>query len=174
MNPKGASLPLWVLGLVEEVKSSFQCQLSQDRILQTMNSYAALEHNIAIKMVPLFIKDLAIWGLNSRAKSGVTSTMSNLGNIEMPLQTVPYIDRFCAFMTAPSEQICISSFQDKMVFGEVTAYTTHEVMLHFFRRLADMDIPVELASNDYDMEPEHMTAHLHKKERSKDAVLSKM
>ena len=160
--------------IIEEVKSSFQCQLSQDRILQTMNSYAALEHNIAIKMVPLFIKDLAIWGLNSRAKSGVTSTMSNLGNIEMPLQTVPYIDRFCAFMTAPSEQICISSFQDKMVFGEVTAYTTHEVMLHFFRRLADMDIPVELASNDYDMEPEHMTAHLHKKERSKDAVLSKM
>ena len=123
-----------------------------------MNSYAALEHNIAIQMVPLFLKDLAIWGLNNRAKNGVTSTMSNLGNSEMPEETVPYIDRFCAFMTAPSEQICVSSFQDRMVFGEVTAYTTHEVMLHFFRRLSAMGIPVELASNDYDAKPKEKRA----------------
>ena len=75
--------------ILSEVKASFQKQLSQDRILQTMNSYAALEHNIAIQMVPLFLKDLAIWGLNNRAKNGVTSTMSNLGNIEMPEETVP-------------------------------------------------------------------------------------
>ena len=144
--------------ILSEVKASFQKQLSQDRILQTMNSYAALEHNIAIQMVPLFLKDLAIWGLNNRAKNGVTSTMSNLGNIEMPEETVPYIDRFCAFMTAPSEQICVSSFQDRMVFGEVTAYTTHEVMLHFFRRLSAMGIPVELASNDYDAKPKEKRA----------------
>jgi hypothetical protein len=79
----------------------------------------------------------------------VTSTLSNLGRIDMPEEAVPYIDKFSAFMTAPSEQICIATFQDRMVFGEVSAFTTHEIMLHFFRRLTEMGIPVELATNDY-------------------------
>jgi hypothetical protein len=137
--------------IINEVRESFTKQLSKEKILQTMNSYAALEHNIAIQMAPLFIKDFAIGKLSSLAKHGVTSTMSNLGNISMPPETVPYIRKFCGFMPAPSEQICVMTFQDNMVFGEVTAHTTHEVMLHFFRRLTAMGIPVELASNDYDV-----------------------
>lgn len=136
--------------IISEVKASFKDQLSQEKIFQTMNSYAALEHNIAIKMVPLIIKDIAIDRLNRLAVKGITSTMSNLGNIEMPAEAVPYIDKFAAFMTAPSEQVCVASFQDRMVFGEVSAYTNHEVMLHFFRRLTDMNIPVELATNDFE------------------------
>lgn len=138
-------------GIIEEVKKSFETQLSAEKIFQTMNSYAALEHNVAIKMVPLIIKDLTIGRLYRHASRGVTSTMSNLGNIEMPAGTLPYIEKFAAFMTAPSEQICVSSFKDKMVFGEVSTYTTHEVMLHFFRRLTEMGIEVTLASNDYDV-----------------------
>ena len=138
--------------IINSVKESYSRQLEPDRIYQTMNSYAALEHNVAIQMVPLIIKDLTVGWLNSRAKKGVTATVSNLGNIEMPEKAVPYIDKFCAFMTAPSEQICIASFHDRMVFGEVSPFTTHEVMLHFFRRLTDMGIDVELATNDSDNE----------------------
>ena len=136
--------------ILNVVKESFEKQLQPERILQTMNSYAALEHNIAIKMVPLFFKDLTIGRLNRRAAAGVTSTMSNLGNIEMPEAAVPYIEKFCAFMTAPSEQVCVVSFQDQMVFGEVSSYTTHETMLHFFRRLTEMGIPVVVATNDFE------------------------
>ncbi len=139
--------------ILKEVKESFQYQLDKDRIAKTMNSYGALEHNIAIQVVPLVLKDLGISRIDSMAKAGVTSSMSNLGNIEMPEQTIPYIDKFCAFMTAKSEQVTVASFGDKMVFGEVTTFTTHEVMLHFFRRLTAMGIPVELATNDYDKEP---------------------
>lgn len=139
--------------IISEVKSSFSRQLSADRITQTMNSYAELEHNIAIQIAPLFIKDFAINKLSGLAKHGVTGSMSNLGRIEMPAEAVPYINKFCGFMTAPSEQICVMTFGDKMVFGEVTSHTTHEIMLHFFRRLTAMEIPVELASNDWDIPP---------------------
>ncbi|MBO5551695.1 MAG: hypothetical protein J5966_07025, partial [Lachnospiraceae bacterium] len=85
-----------------------------------------------------------------RAKKGVTTTLSNLGRIEMPEGLSQFVDRFSAFMAAPSQQICISSFGDRMVFGEVSPYSTHEVMLHFFRRLVKLGVDVELASNDYD------------------------
>ena len=68
----------------------------------------------------------------------------------MPENISPYIDRFSAFMAAPSQQVCISSFGDRMVFGEVSPYTTHDVMRNFFRRLVALGVDVELASNDYD------------------------
>lgn len=135
--------------ILDEVKESFREQLSPEKISQVMNSYEELEHNLAIKMFPLAIKDIGTNRLNLLASMGVTSTMSNLGVVRMP-EAEPYITKFSAFMTAPSEQICIVTYGDSMVFGEVSACTTHEVMLHFFRRIAAMGIPVEVATNDYE------------------------
>ncbi|MBQ9605768.1 MAG: hypothetical protein IJV16_01145 [Lachnospiraceae bacterium] len=136
--------------VIKAVKGEYEEQLSEEKIEQTMNTYASWEHNIAVKMVPIWIKDIVIDFFNRRAKKGVTTTLSNLGRIQMPESLEPYVDRFSAFMAAPSQQVCISSFGDKMVFGEVSPYSTHEVMLHFFRRLKKLGVDVELASNDYD------------------------
>ena len=135
--------------ITQTVKESFEHHLSMDQITQTMNSYSALEHNIAIQVAPLMLKDLGINKLNLLAKSGVTGTMSNLGRINMPDAAVPYIKQFSGFMTSPNEQVCVMTFGDNMTFGEVTSNNTHEIMLHFFRRLVAMGIPVEIATNDY-------------------------
>ncbi|MCR4903112.1 MAG: hypothetical protein K6A23_09645 [Butyrivibrio sp.] len=140
--------------IISKVKASFEDQLKPENVANTMNSYGALEHNIAIKVMPLFIKDIGIHFFDSQAKAGVTTSISNLGQIKMPPELCPYIDKFSAFMTAPSQQICISSFGEKMVFGEVSPFKTHQIMLNFFRRLISMGIDVELSTNDYDVEEE--------------------
>ncbi|MBR2187698.1 MAG: hypothetical protein IJ857_10200, partial [Lachnospiraceae bacterium] len=118
--------------IISVVKSEFEGQLSREKINENMNSYAALEHNIAVKMIPLFIKDIGISLFSMFATRGVTCTMSNLGKIEMPEELREYIDYFSAFMAAPSEQVCVSTFGDRMVFGEVSPYVTHGVMMNFF------------------------------------------
>lgn len=140
--------------IIPKVKAGFEEQLSKEKINENMNSYAALEHNIAVKMIPLIIKDIGISLFSLTANRGVTCTMSNLGKIEMPEGLEPYIDYFSAFMAAPSEQICVSTFGDRMVFGEVSPYVTHGVMMNFFRILSSMDIEVEISSNDYDLQGE--------------------
>lgn len=136
--------------IIHTVNDAYKEQLSEETIRQNMNSYAALEHNLAVKIAPLILKDFTISKFDRAAKKGITSSMSNLGRIDMPDEVSPYIDRFSAFMTAQSQQICVCSFNDKMVFGEVSPYKTHAVMLAFFRRLTSMGINVELATNDYD------------------------
>ena len=115
-----------------------------------MNSYSALEHNLAIKMVPLPIKDFTIGRFNAAAKKGITTSMSNLGQIKMPPEVEDYIDRFGAFMTAASQQVCVCTFKDKMVFGEVSPFKTHKTMLNFFRCLTEEGLEIELGTNDYD------------------------
>ncbi len=138
--------------VIPRVRKEFEEQLSHENIMKTMNSYSALEHNLAIKFVPLMIKDIFIHMFDSRAKRGVTTSISNLGRIVMPESLSPYILKFSAFMTAASQQICISSFGDQMVFGEVSPFKTHKVMLNFYRKLIGFGIPVILSTNDYDEE----------------------
>jgi len=132
------------------VKETYKEQLSPENIRNTMNSYSSLQHNIGIKMVPLTLKDLAIRYFTHKTRRGTTATISNLGRIEIPETFVPYIDRFSSFMSTQNMQVCISTFQDKMVFGAVSAYSEHRVLLGFFRRLTELGIEVEIASNDYD------------------------
>jgi hypothetical protein len=134
------------------VKEQFEKQLQPDNIGKTMNSYASLEHNMVIRMFPLFIKDPCIRFFDIMAKRGVTSTISNLGQIKMPDELVPYINKFSAFMTASNQQICLSSFGDNLVFGEASPNRTHPVLLNFFRELTSMGLNVELSTNDYDIE----------------------
>ncbi len=152
-----------ISSIINTVKNEYQEQLLEENISKTMNSYNYLEHNIGIKMVPVWIKDLAIAYFNSGAKRGTTTTLSNLGRIKLREELVPYVEKFSAFMAAPSQQICISSFEDKMVFGEVSPYDTHEVMFHFFRRLTELGARVELASNDHDMVKEQTEAKMSKR-----------
>ncbi len=136
--------------IIDPVAADFKEKLSPENIEKTMNSYSTLEHNLAIKMVPLPIKDFAIGYFDRAAKKGVTTSMSNLGQIKMPKEVCEYIDKFSAFMTASSQQVCVCSFKDRMVFGEVSPYKTHKTMLNFMRCLTQEGLEVELATNDYD------------------------
>ena len=136
--------------ITETVDRQFKERLKVDNVIDNMNSYTALERNPAIKVLPLLFKDLAIQFFDYNAKRGVTSSVSNMGQIRMPVETHGFIQRFSGFMTATSQQITICTFKDQMVFGEVSPFSTHRVMLSFYRRLTAMGIPVTLSTNDHD------------------------
>ena len=137
--------------IIPVVKDSFDRQLKQDQVELTMNSYAALEHNLAVKVVPLPIKNLVISMANAKMQKGITGTVSNIGKIKVPEAMAPYIDKFSCFMAAPEIQYCICSYKDKLVFGVASAFIEHPVIRNFFRDMVDMGIEVELESNDFDV-----------------------
>ena len=115
-----------------------------------MNTYSALEHNWAVKVLPLQVKDLGIQGFNYLRLKEVTTSVSNVGRLTMPEPLVPYIDRFAGFMSTQRGQMVVVSFQDKLVFGITSAFKRHDVMMNFYRRLTELGLDVELATNDYD------------------------
>ncbi|MBR1477750.1 MAG: hypothetical protein IJ608_07295 [Lachnospiraceae bacterium] len=136
--------------IIAPVKESFERQLSKENIRNTMNSYMALEQNIGIKMIPLFIKDPGIRFFYNLTKKGVTATMSNMGKIKLAPELEPYVEQFSGFMSTGNMQITVASFKDKMVLGAVSAYTEHSVLINLFRRLSELGLSVVLATNDYD------------------------
>ena len=140
--------------IIPVVKDSFDRQLRQDQVELTMNAYASLEHNLAIKVVPLLIKNAVISAANAKVQKGITGTISNVGKITVPEAMEPYIEKFSCFMAAPEIQICICSYKDQLVFGVASAFIAHPVIRNFFRGMVDMGIDVELESNDFDAREE--------------------
>jgi hypothetical protein len=136
--------------VIESVKKSFREQLREDRIAETMNTYSALEHNWAVKVIPLQLKDMGISGINYLRKREVTTSVSNVGRVTMPEELATYIDRFSSFMSTNGEQMCISSFEDRLVFGFTSAFVQSAPIMNFFRRLTGFGIEVELGTNDFD------------------------
>lgn len=140
--------------IIPVVKDSFDRQLRQDQVELTMNSYASLEHNPAIKLVPLPIKNMVISAINANMQKGITGTISNVGKVSVPETMEPYIEKFSCFMAAPEIQVCICSYKDQLVFGVASAFIEHPVIRNFFRDMVDMGIDVELESNDFDVRRE--------------------
>ena len=136
------------------IKNEFREKLTEDKIFDTMNSFAALEHNYAVKMVPLFLKFFGIRGINYLMKTGVTTSVSNLGTIALPEEMTTYVSHFSGYMSCRKASICLSSYGDRTVFGIVSCFTGHDVFMRLFRRLAELGIPAEVATNDYDTEVE--------------------
>ena len=138
--------------VIKEIDREFRESLVEDKIFDTMNSYAALEHNYALKMVPLFVKYPALRYFNYSMKKGVSTSVSNVGKVELPEEMKPYVESFCGYMSGRTAFMCLTSYKDNTVFGITSCFTRHEVFMQFFRRLTELGIPVELATNDYDRE----------------------
>ena len=136
--------------IIPAVRESFNKQLRQDQVELMMNSYSSLEHNMAIKVVPLWIKNLVISLINAKTQLGITGTISNVGKVTVPEEMEPYIRKFSCFMAAPEVQVCICSYKDELVFGVASAFIQQPVIRGFFRDMVDMGIEVVLESNDFD------------------------
>ena len=115
-----------------------------------MNSYSALEHNLAVRVIPLFIKNMALQGIAYRMNTGVTTSVSNVGVVKLPAEMAPYVEKFSSFMACKTVFLCVSTYEDHMVFGIVSSFEKHPVAMNFFRRLVQLGVRVEVASNDCD------------------------
>lgn len=136
--------------IMDPVSREFSEQLTEENVRKTMNSYSALEHNLAVRVIPLFIKSVALQGIAYRMNTGVTTSVSNVGVVRLPAEMSPYVEKFSSFMSCKTVFLCVSTYEDQMVFGVVSSFERHPVAMNFFRRLVQLGVPVEIASNDCD------------------------
>lgn len=131
------------------IQEEFRKMLLPESIQATMNSYSALEHNAGIRLVPLVFKDLGLRATMYMMNRGVTTSVSNVGKVDIPEELHPYIHKFCSFMACKTVFMCISTFEDCMVFGIASAFQEHTSEMYFFRALTRLGLDVEVAASDY-------------------------
>ncbi len=132
--------------IVQQVKEQFARELTKEKLAARIHIMAALECNPVLRVVPWALKNPILHLANSVTKRYTTTSISNLGKVEMPPQVQEYIQQFHVFVSTDKVQACVCSYRDKLTINFTSAFVSTAVPTAFFRKLAEWGIPVEITA----------------------------
>ena len=103
-----------------------------------------------LRLVPLPLKNLAMRQVYTRSALANTSTITNVGTIQVEELYQPYIEQFHAFLAISKGQHVkgtVCSYQGTLVFTFSYDLVDPCVQRGFFRKLAADGIHIEIESN---------------------------
>lgn len=143
-----------LIDVIEVLKKKFKDNLTPEVLARRINKLASLEHNYFLRVIPLVIKNLALRIAYIIAAKNHTSTLSNVGIVNMPDEIKPYIRSFDVFVSTDKLQACLCTYENKLRISFTSAFVSTEIQRRFFRTLTDMGISVVIESNMVDEEEE--------------------
>lgn len=133
--------------VLKSVRASFSRQLQAENLASIINRYMALEQNLMVKAIPLFLKipilKLASWVVDRDD----TAAFSNVGRVQMPDDVAAHIHFFDVFLSTLRPQVCLFSYGDVLAISLTSPLASTAVPRRFFRSLAALGISVEINSN---------------------------
>lgn len=137
--------------LIESFDEQLKNGLKKENLDKLIYYNVKTEKNVFLKITPLFLKDLAIKIAYKKIGDVLhTSTVSNLGVIELPESMQPYVEEFIfAIGTSYSSKhaVCISSYKDYLNITFTREYVENSIERSFFTYLTSNGVPVEIKSN---------------------------
>ena len=138
--------------VIIHLQKCFKERLTPENLSGRINGLASLEHNYLLRIIPLKIKDISLQIANNIVDKTNTSTISNVGRIEMPDEIKPFISSFDIFVSTNKLQVCVCSYEDKLRVSFTSAFVSTDIQRRFFRTLTSMEIPVDIVANKIDDE----------------------
>ncbi|MGB4438140.1 MAG: hypothetical protein WBJ13_02720 [Sedimentibacter sp.] len=138
--------------VIEHLKTSFKENLTPKHLEKRINALSSLEYNYFLRIIPLSIKDVFLKIANNIVDKSYTSTLSNVGKVNMPDEMKQFISSFDIFVSTSKLQACVCSYENKLRISFTSAFISTEIQRRFFKTLADMGIPVDIVSNKVDEE----------------------
>jgi NRPS condensation-like uncharacterized protein len=133
---------------------NYQLQTGADikQISRFLSQNVGHEKSIFIRVLPLFIKTMAISAVYRRLGSNQCSgIMTNLGAVKLPKEMEDLIESFDLIPTPPNTHVKISTAmvtfrnQLRLTFCNISKSTNFE--LHFIKHLNDSGVPVKVLNN---------------------------
>lgn len=136
--------------IIEDVDKQFKQYLTKESLFEKFNSYTTLEHNLLIRVIPFFLKDIILKIFYKSEMKASTTSLSNIGIVDMPEEVRKYIDMFTFFSGTEEIQVCICSYDNKTTIGFTSRYINSEIEKNFFRNLSYMGINIVINTNQTD------------------------
>jgi len=110
-----------------------------------------IERLLAVKLLPLFVKNMIMKAVfNTVGERKCCLSISNLGQVALPEQMNAYVERFdfiLGQMATASGNCGVITFGDTVYVNFIRNIREPVLESHFFRVLRDMDLPVQVQSN---------------------------
>jgi NRPS condensation-like uncharacterized protein len=136
--------------VVEIVSDSLRSQINRENLENLFAYNVSNEKNFILRAVPLFLKNIAMRHVYHNSALANTTTVTNIGNIQVREEYQEYIEGFRAFLSMSEGQNIkgtICSYQDTLVFTITSNLADVSIQRGFFRRLSEDGIPVKIETN---------------------------
>ena len=141
--------------VLKSVSESLRSQISRENLEKLFSYNVSNEKLLAARIVPLFLKNLAMRYVYTTSALANTATVTNIGNISVSEEYRPYVEMFHAFLAMSKGQHLkgtICSYGDTLVFSFSYDLTDASVQRGFFRKIAADGIAVEIETNGVNYE----------------------
>ena len=136
--------------VVQIVAESLRNQINRENLENLFAYNVSNEKNFILRAVPLFIKNIAIRYVYHNSALANTTTVTNIGNVQVKEEYQKYIKDFSAMLSMSEGQNIkgtICSYRDTMVFTISSNLADTFVQRAFFRKLAEDGISVRIETN---------------------------
>ncbi len=132
------------------VHASLKDQITKENLEAIFSYNVSNQEYVAARAVPLTIKNLAMRIVYTRAALANTTTITNIGNIQVEEEYRPYIEMFHSFLSFSKGQNLkgtITSFGDTLAFSFTSAYKECSIQKGVFRQIASDGVDVSIETN---------------------------
>lgn len=133
--------------IIQNVNNSFKENLTKEALDKKLNHFMSLEKSIFTRIVPLTIKDYAIYAATKLDDKKITSSISNIGKIIMPEEFSDYIKQFSICVSARRPLITLCTYDDRLVISFTSPLEETDIQRTFFQFLSQKGIGIEITSN---------------------------
>lgn len=121
--------------IIESITNEFKEKINKEYLAGSMNNYLYLEQHLLLRLIPLPIKNFGIKYVLKYLRKTQTMVFSNVGIITMPEEIKNYIDYFAVFISTNKMQMCMGSYNNKLVINFASRFKSSEIEKTFFRYL---------------------------------------
>jgi NRPS condensation-like uncharacterized protein len=132
------------------VRESLRSQITREHLEDLFSYSVSNQMNKLMRPVPLGIKNLAMRIVYSQSAVANTTTITNIGNIQVEEAYRPYIEMFHAFIAMSMGQSLkgtVCSYQDTLVFTFSSILADVSLQRRFFSTIAEGGVDVEIETN---------------------------
>lgn len=132
------------------VKIEFKEKLTQKEIEKTMGANIKIGTNFFIKLIPLFLKNILLSITYKEIRKYTTTTISNLGRIEVEEKYKDYIENFLFLLCAESvekDKGAIVSYNNTLVFTFTSILEDYKIERAFYDFIKKQNIEIYTEGN---------------------------
>ncbi|MBR4182599.1 MAG: hypothetical protein IKQ56_02130 [Lachnospiraceae bacterium] len=136
--------------VINEVRESMRSQMTKEHLKDTFSYNVAKQSGIIARLVPIWLKRIAIKAVYTQTALANTTTMTNVGNVGAKKEYLPFIDSFYGYLAMSKGQLLkatVCSFGDDLSVTFSSVLEKCSVQREFFKALADNGVTVTVETN---------------------------
>lgn len=136
--------------VLKSVKEQIKDKTTVEKLSERVNMMVAFEKNIFCRIIPIFIKNIALKLIDKFTSQMSTSCISNVGKITFNKDIEKHIKEINILTSTTNFQFTICSFKDDLSIGISSKYKSNEVIKNFCRFFTEEDIDMVMNISEVD------------------------